>query len=195
MSKLISNVLLKIVRGGSNDRVLFIDNIPEELFYKMEHPKKIAGENGSQHWVSDADKDKIPTLHEEIKLSQTGDGGLVFNMQNINAQERYATIERYISANYPSNKTVPKPKPNCIDPSDLRSSALALSDVPRVVLSALSPSVDATDAGSTTASLIKPADVNIEAIKKQAVEEYEAAKKVAAKERMAKARAARQASK
>ena len=190
--KLIKNVLVKLIMGGSTDRVLFIDNIPEELFYEMRHPKKVAMVNdnpNTQYWTEDKTKEKIPTLYEEIALSQTGDGGLVFNMENNNAKSRWESVTRYITSHYPSNKVPPKAVPFATSPKDPRSPALALSEVPRVVLPVLSPSVNSVAVDTTADSA--PAALDVEAIKAQAIKEYEAKKKAEATERMAKARAAR----
>ena len=191
MEKLLKDVLIKLNRGGMTYRVLLVDNIPESLFYDYKHPRKINMVNGqphTQHWVADTEKPKVRTLKEHIKESQNGDGGLVFNMENTNSKDLYNAVDRYITTHYPSNKVVPKAVINAVDPTDKRSQPLALKDVPRVVLPVLSPSASA-DAGDTTAALDSSSD--IEAVKRQAVEEYKAAQKAKAIEKMAKARAAR----
>lgn len=186
MSKLISNVLIKLIRGGFTDRVLFIDNVPEDMFYEMKHPRICVGKGMEQHWEADLSKPKEPTLYPEINLSQTGDGGLVFDLDNEQSKHRYLALDRYMKMTLPNNKVPVEPIINAVDPTDTRSAALALSQVPRVVLPALSPSESKeTVAGSTTVSL------DVEAIKKQAIAEYEAEKKAEISERMAKAREAR----
>ena len=73
--KLLKNVLVKIMRGGVADQVLYIDNVPEELFYEMRHPRIIIGKEQQQNWGSDTTKPKIPTLYEKLSLSKTGDHG------------------------------------------------------------------------------------------------------------------------
>lgn len=184
--KLISNVLIKLIRGGFTDRVLFIDNIPESMFYEMKHPRICVGKGMEQHFEADVTAEKIPTLHDEIQLSQTGDGGLVFDLDNENSKHRYLAVERYIKMNHPTNSVPADPVINAIDPTDTRSPALALSQVPRVVLPTLSPSVSKdTVVGGATASL------DVESIKKAAIEEYEMKQKEENKERMAKARESR----
>lgn len=180
------NVFIKLARGGFSDRVLFIDNVPFDLFYEMKYPRKGEGEGLAQHWVPDTSKEKIPTLHEELQLSQTGDGGIVFNMDNEPAKHRYLALDRYMKMNLPNNKVPVEPIIYAQDPTDPRSPALELSKVPRVVLPTLSPSASQdTVVGSATASL------DVEAIKKAAVAEYQAEESAKAKERMAKAREAR----
>ena len=193
--KLLKNVLIKLVRSGVVDRVLYIDNIPEELFYSPQHPKIITdrGTKGSQYWTVDVTQPKVMTLYEKLNKSQTGDDGIVFDMQNIHAKDLWSAVDAYIKANYPGNKLPPAPAPYSTDPTDARSPALALSQVPRAVLSVLSPS-GKTDAGSAVADLNGKNDegpVNVEEIKRQAVEDYKAKKKAEASERMAKARAAK----
>lgn len=184
--KLIQNVLIKIIRGGFTDRVLYIDNVPEDMFYEMKHPKIAVGKGMEQHWELDMTQPKVPTLHDEITLSQTGDGGLVFDLDNEQSKNRFAVLDRYMKMTFPNNKVPAEPIINAVDPTDTRSPALALSQVPRVVLPALSPSeAQAPVAGSTTASL------DVEAIKKAAIEEYENQKKAEVTERMAKARESR----
>lgn len=186
--KLLTNVLMKLIRGGKTDRVLMIDNVPEELFYEMKHPVKCEGKGQEQHWIPDTSKDEVPTLYPEIELSQTGDKGLVFNLDNEQSYQRFMTVDRYIKSVYPSNKVIPQPVPNSVEPRNPAASPLALSDVPRVVLPHLSPSdAQASDAGSTTASL------DVEKIKREAIAEHEAVKKAEAQARMAKARASRTA--
>lgn len=183
---MLNNVLIKLVRGGFTDRVLFIDNVPEEMFYEMKHPVHCVGKGAEQHYEPDMTKEKIPTLYEEIKLSQTGDKGLVFDLDNENSKARYLALDRYIKMSYPNNKVPVDPVINALDPTDTRSPALALSNVPRVVLPALSPSESKeTVAGSAIASL------DVESIKKQAVAEYQAEEKKKVSERLAKAREAR----
>lgn len=184
---ILKNVLIKLARGGFTDRVLFIDNVPDEFFYEMRHPRKCVGEGQAQHYVEDTDKPKIPTLHPELELSQTGDGGIVFNMENEHSKSRFLALDRYIKSVFPNNRLPADPVVNSVDPMDSRAAALELSKIPRVVLPALSPSETPSVAGGTASSL------DVEEIKRKAIEEYEANKKAEASERMAKARASRTA--
>lgn len=188
--KMLNNVLIKLMRGGFTDRVLFIDNVPSEMFYEMQNPRKCVGEGQAQHWVPDFDKEKVPTLYPELQLSQTGDGGIVFNLDNEQSKHRFLALERYIKSVYPVNQVPPEPVVYSTDASDQSAPTLALSQVPRVVLPVLSPTGSSPATGGTTASLVlDPAAV--EAIKKQAVEEYAAEEQRKLKERMEKARAGR----
>ncbi len=180
------NVFIKLIRGGFTDRVLFIDNVPEEMFYEMRHPRKCVGEGQAQHYIDDVTQPKIPTLYPELQLSQTGDGGIVFDMENEHGKNRYLALNRYIKSVYPNNKVPAEPMVYSVDPMDSASPALAVEKLPRVVLPVLSPSESQDSViGGATASL------DVEAIKKQAVEEYQAEEKKKASERMANARAAR----
>ena len=183
---LIKNVLVKLIRGGRTDRVLFIDNVPQELFYEMKHPVICEGKGQEQHWVPDTSKEKIPTLYPDLEKSQVGDNGIVFNMENENSLQRWLTVDRYIKSMYPSSKVIPQAVVNSVEPKNTAASPLALSDVPRVVLPSLSPSeAKPSVEGVTTASL------DVEAIKKEAIAQYEKEQKEKNKERMAKAREAR----
>lgn len=193
--KLLKNVLLKLSRGGSTDRVIFVDNLPEDLLYSMQYPKVVAlmrkDDTRTQYWTSDTTKPKVMTLHEELKKSPVGDDGIVFNMDNNNAKDRWKAVDSYIKANYPSGKLPPAPKPYSVDPTDPRSAVLPLSEIPRIVLPVLSPS-DSSDAGNASAGDSKSESiVDLDAVKKQAIEEYKKEQKAKASERMAKARAAR----
>ncbi len=180
------NVFIKLIRGGFTDRVLFIDNVPEEMFYEMRHPRKCVGEGQAQHYIDDVLQAKVPTLYSELKLSQTGDKGIVFDMENEHSKNRYLALNRYIKSVYPNNQVPPEPMVYSVDPMDPSSPALSVEKLPRVVLPALSPSESKDSvAGGTTASL------DVEAIKKAAVEEYQKEEAVKVKERMEKARAAR----
>jgi hypothetical protein len=183
--KMLNNVLIKLIRGGFTDRVLFIDNVPEEMFYEMQYPRKCEGVGQAQHYVADTSKPKVPTLYGELSESQTGDKGIVFNLENENAKNRYLALDRYIKSVYPNSKVPAEPIVNSLDPMDSSAPALALSQVPRVVLPALSP------VGGTTASSNDAPALDVDEIKKQAVEEYKKAKEDEVKERMASARAAR----
>ena len=184
--KLLQNVLIKLIRGGFTDRVLFIDNLPEEMLYELQYPRICVGEGQAQHYTPDMKQAKVMTLYPELRLSQTGDNGIVFDLENEHGKNRFLALERYIKGVFPYNRLPAEPVVYSTDPMDSAAPALELSKIPRVVLPALSPSEDKTPvAGSTTASL------DVEAIKKQAVAEYEAQQKAEAKERMAKARAGR----
>lgn len=186
--KLLNNVLIKLIRGGFTDRVLIVDNVPEDMFYEMKHPRICIGEGDKQHYVDDTKQEKVATLYPELRLSQTGDKGIVFDMENEHAKNRYLTLDRFIKMSFPHNRVPAEPIVNSIDPMDQSAPALELSKVPRVTLPALSPSGSQEPVvGSVTASL------DVEAIKKQAIAEYEAKKKEEAKERMATARASRKA--
>lgn len=186
MKKLLNNVLIKLTRGGYVDRVLYIDNVPEELLFEDRHPLVCRGEGQKQAFQPDTEAPKVPTLRENLKRSQTGDNGIVFDLDNEQSKQLYMALDRYIKSVY-TNKEIPaSPVPNSTDPTSQSAPALELSKVPRVVLPSLSPSAaNPVVEGSITASL------DVESLKKEAIREYEMEKAMAAKERMAKARAAR----
>lgn len=192
--KLLKNVLLKLSRGGVTDRVIYVDNLPEELLYSMQHPmavkEAIKGDNKSQYWTRDTDAPKEMLLHEELKVSPIGDGGIVFNMENNNAEARWKIVDNYIKANFKGNKLPPAPVPYSINPQDPRAATLPLSEIPRIVLPVLSP-VGSPTADKQLARDSSNSELSLESIKQQAIEEYKAEKKKQAKEKMAKARAAR----
>jgi len=184
--KLLKDVLVKLMREGFTDRVMLIDNIPEELFYEMRHPLKISLRDNQPHtamWTPDLNKEKIPTLKEHIKASQTGDGGLVFNIGNENARILYAAVTRYIKTMDPLNDT--EAVVNSVDPSDSASPVLALSKVPRVVLPVLSPVGKPTAGKAPDLTEIKAS------LKAEIMAEIKADKKADASERMKKARVAK----
>ncbi len=187
---LLNNVFVKLMRGGATDRVMYIDNVPEEMFYSYKHPLECVGKGQEQHWEYNTTKDKVRTLHEEIKLSQTGDGGLVFDLDNEPSSQRYLTLMRYIKMTYPVNQQIPEAISYAVDPKDTKSPLIALSQVPRVVLPALSPGVSKdTLAGGTTPSIESASSVDVEQIKKDAIAAYQQEQK----DKMAKAREARKA--
>ncbi len=184
--KLLQNVLIKLIRGGFTDRVLYIDNLPEDMLYELQYPRICVGEGQAQHYVPDTKQAKVMTLYPELSISMTGDNGIVFNLENEHGKNRFLALDRYIKGMYPFNRLPAEPVVNSVDPMDSGAAALELSKIPRVVLPALSPSESKeTVAGSITASL------DAEAIKKAAVDEYKAKEKADAAERMAKARAGR----
>jgi hypothetical protein len=182
--KMLNNVLIKITSGGRGDLVLFVDNVPEELFYEMRHPRKAVGTGQQQHWEPDLDKPQVPTLYEELHLSQTGDKGIVFDLDNNQARSRFQQLDRYIKSMTPPHETPVEAIPYAMDPTDASSPALALSQVPRAVLPSLSPREpkdSLRDSGAATS-------LDVEAIQKKAVADYLDQQN---KERMAKVREAR----
>ncbi len=181
------NVFIKLIRGGFTDRVLFIDNVPEEMFYEMRHPRKCVGEGQAQHYIEDITQPKIPTLYPELALSLTGDKGIVFDMENEHGKNRYLALNRYIRSVYPNTKVPAEPMVYSVDPMDSASPALPFDKLPRVVLPVLSPSESKDPVtGEATAS-----GFDVEEIKCKAIEEYKAQEDAQVKERMEKARAAR----
>jgi len=188
--KLVSNVLIKLTRGGFTDRVLYLDNVPFDMLYEMKHPVIAKGEGMQQHWTADTSAEKIPTLIDCLKLSQTGDKGICFDLDNEQSKTQYMVLNRYIQSVY-TNRDIPAdPVVNSIDPTSQSAPALELSKVPRVVLPVLSPSEPKNSVtGSTIASSTDAPSVDVDAIKKEAVEQY----KKEQKDRMAKARDGRKA--
>lgn len=185
--KLLSNVLIKLIRGGFTDRVLYIDNIPEDMLYDMQYPRHCLGKGAEQHYEPDMSKEKIPTLFPELSVSMTGDKGIVFDLDNEHGKNRFLALDRYIKSVYPNNRVPAEPIVNSVDPMDSGAAALQLSQIPRVTLPVLSPSESKDPVtGEATASAL-----DVEEIKRKAVEEYKAAQNAEVKERMEKARAAR----
>ncbi len=180
------NVMIRLTRGGFTDRVLMIDNVPEDMFYELQHPRKCIGEGAAQHYVTDTDKPKVMTLFPELTHSLTGDKSIVFDMENEHSKNRYLALNRFIKSVYPNNQLVPEPVVYAVDPMDSNSAPLSVEKLPRVVLPTLSPSESkGSVVGGTTASL------DVDAIKKAAIEEYQAEEKKKVSERLAKAREAR----
>ncbi len=185
--KLISNVLIKLIRGGFTDRVLYIDNLPEEMLYELQYPRICVGKGLEQHYEPDMTKERVMTLYPELTVSQTGDKGVVFDLDNEHGKNRFLALDRYIKTSYPNNRVPAEPAVNSVDPMDSGAAALQLSQIPRVVLPILSPSESQDSViGGTIASTL-----DVEAIKKQAVDDYKAQQDAEVKERMEKARAAR----
>lgn len=185
--KLLNNVLIKLSRGGFTDRVLYLDHVPEEMFYEMRHPMICKGEGLKQAYVPDFEKPKEPMLYPELTRSLTGDNGIVFNLDNEQSKQRYLALNRYIKSVY-SNREVPAdPVVYSIDPSNSAAPALSLDKIPRVVLPVLSPAESPSVSGSTAVS--EAPSVDVETIKKEAIAEYKKEQQA----RMAKARESRKA--
>lgn len=188
--KLLKNVLIKLTRGGFTDRILYIDNVPEEMFYEMRYPRICVGKGFEQHWTDDTTQEKVPTLYEELHVSQTGDGAIMFDMDNEHASTRYLALNRYIRSVFPNNRVPQDPIVNSVDPSNHAASALELSKVPHVVLPVLSPAEGNTSVtGGATDDVDSKPSIDVEEIKRQAVKEYQEEQK----ERMRKAREAKTA--
>ncbi len=180
------NVMIRLLRGGFTDRVLLIDNVPEDMFYELQHVRKCIGEGAAQRYVPDMDKPKVMTLYPELVASLTGDKSIVFDMENEHSKNRYLALNRYIKSVFPNNQLPAEPVVYAVDPMDQNSPPLPVEKLPRVVLPTLSPSESKDSVvGGTTASL------DVEAIKKAAIEEYQAEEKKKVNERMAKTREAR----
>jgi hypothetical protein len=184
--ELLKNVFIRLVRGGFTDRVIIIDNVPQEMFYELQHPRVAVGKGQEQHWEADRTQTRVMTLYPELSFSQTGDGSIVFDLENEHSKNRYLALDRFVKSVFPNNRLPAEPVVYSTDPMDQSAPALELSKVPRVVLPTLSPSVaQAPVVGDTAPSL------DVAAIKKAAIEEYEAQKKEESKERMAKVRESR----
>ena len=193
--KLMTNVLIKLMKGGHTDRILIIDNVPEEYFYTMAYPRMCVGKGAEQHWEPDMSKERILTLHEELRLSQTGDGAIMFDLDNNQARDRFYALHRYMLSVTPVNQKVVEPVPNSTDQTDPRAGILPQDMIPRAVLPVLSPPSGAQEnpskvalaAGTVGAAL----NLDVEAIKAQAVAEYKEQETAKVKERLALARAAK----
>lgn len=185
--KLLKDVLITLTKAGRTDRVLIIDNIPESLFYELRFPLICVGQGANQNWQPDLKAGKEMKLFEELRLSQTGNGSIVFDMDNEQSLMRWGAVYSYIRNTYPHSKVLPQAVENSVDPKNLAAGPLALKDVPRVVLPVLSPSDLNRPVADGT-----PESLRIAEIKKQAVDEYKAAEEAKIKERMAKVRAAKE---
>lgn len=186
--KLLQNVLIKVIRGGFTDRVIYVDNLPEDLIYESKHPMKIEGQGPNQHWVPDFEQPKVMVLREHIYRSQTGDDGVVFDLDNIQSTNHYLAVKKYVDSVNGNARTPFDPVVNSVEPSRPAAPALSLDKIPRVVLPVLSPAgVPSPVTGGTTDSSATTLDVD--SIKRQAVAEYKAEQS----EKMAKARASRKA--
>jgi hypothetical protein len=168
--KLIKDVLVKIARGGAVDRVMYVDNVPEDFFYEMRHPMKCTGKGVEQHYEPDLEKPKVATLYEELSLSQTGDRGIVFDLGNEQASQRFLALVRFIKSMTPATQMPIEPKPYSVDPSDTRANTIPLTEIPRAVLPVLSPA--SNDAGTVKAAPSINVDEQIKVAVDKAITEY-----------------------
>lgn len=194
--EVLKNVLIKEVDGSRlGDKVFIIDNLPKSLLYKQAIKLMVDFTTPQQNLVPEFQLDergrKIPTgaktdeLLPGIELSQTGDGGYVFFVQNNEGKMRLADIDRYLQATMPVSERVPVRIPYSSQPGTLSASPRPLDQLPRVVLPApVSPpskDVQAAAPSPSSSPLVAPKQ------RKPMTEEQ----KAAARERLNKARAAK----
>lgn len=133
--KLLKDVFIKVMWGGRPDSAFIVDNLPWDMVYRMEYPRAINKEKGV--FEPDTTAEKVETLLPGISLSQTGDGGLMFDAHNQESKLRLKTIDDYIRSVWDYKKPLPQRVPNAIQPSNSGSSPLPISMIPRVTLPVL----------------------------------------------------------
>lgn len=138
--KLLKDVFIKVMWGGRPDTVFIVDNLPADMIYRLEHPRKINKE--SKVYEPDVEADKVSTLLPGITLSQTGDGGFVFDATNNESKQRLKTIDDYVRSTWDYKKPLPQRVPNAIQPSNSASGPLPLALIPRVTLPVLAPATE-----------------------------------------------------
>jgi len=137
--KLLNEVLVKLSRGGWTDRVLYISNLPEHLLYDMRHPMKYVGVGVNNRKEPDLSKDKIATLKEGLRMSPSNDNGIIIDTDREHGQTIWKNVWNYVRQMTPPGKIMPEPKVNSIEPSDPKAWPLPFDQIPRAVLTVLSP--------------------------------------------------------
>jgi hypothetical protein len=116
--ELLKNVFIRLVRGGFTDRVIIIDNVPQEMFYELQHPRVAVGKGQEQHWEADRTQTRVMTLYPELSFSQTGDGSIVFDLENEHSKNRYLALDRFVKSVFPNNRLPAEPVVYSTDPMD-----------------------------------------------------------------------------
>ena len=185
--KLLKNVLIRLAVGGRVDKVLYIDNLPEELLYEMQFPRKYVGKGIENHKEPDLTKDKVATLRLGLTDSPTGDKGIVFDLEREQGQTIWGKVEAYIKSMTPRGELPIAPVIYSQEPDKQSAPALDLDKIPKAVLSVLSPPT----AGAVVAPVAVGAGASPIQSKADIIAEYKEQESVKRKEAMAKVRAAK----
>lgn len=187
--EMIKDALIKEALSGG-DRVFIVEELPKELLLRKIPKVKLSNYGDTVEQIPDEFTDE-PI--DGVRLSQTGDGGFVFDGYNNTSKGVLETIDRYIMSRLPNNARKPVRTHYCTRPGDPASPAKPLSQVLRVTF-------DAPPATQVVAQASLP---NIEELKAQlmaeilpiavakAEETVKAKTAAAAKTRMAKVRDAK----
>lgn len=194
--EVLKNVLIKEVDGSQiGDKVVYVDNLPKSLLYQKALKLMVDYTTPQQNLVPEFELDekgrKIPTgakvdeLLPGIEMSQTGDNAYVFFTAYNEAKGRLQDIDRYIQQTMPVAERVQPRIPYSSQPGVMSAAPRPLSQIPRVSLpEPVSPPSKDVQVNPTTSPVLKEPKVR---------KPLTDAQKQAARERMAKARAAKDA--
>jgi hypothetical protein len=136
-------VLVKVITGSGCDRVLVIENLPKRfIFEKVQKMAPLFVQNSAGMKI--ATEASIPVfgeyeeaLKEGITLSQTGDGGYVFNLNENKSVELFKELDNYVKRNLPRDHERVEAVPYATDPSSALSGPIPYSAIPRAKLPVL----------------------------------------------------------
>jgi len=198
MEGIIKEALIKVVTGNGPDRVMIVENLPKRLIYQRS-PKMVPVMK--EGYATEAEMvvpgEFVDQLRDGIEMSQTGDGGFVFNMNLNEAALRLKELDQYVERNTARDEKLVQRVSYAEDPSDPRSPVISRDRIPRAQLPAL---VSATNAPLRAAQepVSPPAQAaqvstSAHTLSDEEWREYQEMKlkKTAAQERMAKARASK----
>ena len=201
MEELLDSVYIKESSTLHTDTVFIVENLPKRLIYHMVPAMATVYDrdgytDGNQRVDSTAPK--VEALLPGLYLDAAGDGSVMFDTRHEEPAKALEAIDAYIAGTLPRDVVIPRRVPYAERPDDKRSNPIPMSGIPIVAL----PGVLRPDAPQVSpqgvsplpveSGLIKPNQgVDIEELKKAAVEEYKAEQKEKKRAQMAKARAAR----
>lgn len=179
-------IIKEVSEFGGVDKVFIVENLPKKfLVQEVAEKKNVRIGKGDVEEVPTGKMIEVPLARIERNAK---DGSFVFFTEYNEARERLADIDRYIETSTPRDQRVPKRVPNSTDLSSTRAYPLQKEEMPRVSLPLLVASTESSPRAAE-AVVVQQATVDIEAIKAQAIAEYEAKKKEENRARMAAVRA------
>ena len=156
---ILKDVLIKAVGGSMHDMVQVVNELPKSLLYERGYAKKPRMDRDGYptgYMVEDKTK-PIDVLKDGIKISQTGDGGYVFDMGTGISKERLAELDQFILKSLPREAAIPHREYICIEPGNKSSPPKPRNQFPRVELPVSSPPVeDKTSMIQDSPSVLEP---------------------------------------
>lgn len=147
----LKDVLIKEVGGNMHDKVFVVNELPKSLLFIKHYPwmpeiNKMTGKLEGKLIRNRQAGRIIDELKPGIKVSQTGDGGFVFDSGMNEGRERLTELDKYIATNLPKESPILKREIYSREPGNPGSPPRMKHELPRVVLSVSSPPVAAQTA-------------------------------------------------
>jgi len=144
----IKDVLIKEVGGSMHDMVFVVNELPvKKLFIKAwKKIPKVDRDGDFTGRLVRSKSEKILALRPGITVSQTGDGGFVFDTMTNAGRDVLLELDRFIADTLPINTTIIRREAYCREPGNVKSPPRQKHELPRVELPVSSPPVVANAA-------------------------------------------------